>query len=168
MCCRVCCKVCCRVCSTVYSSVCCSVFCSVCCRVVPFVCCRVCCSVCSRECSSVCCSGVPGVLQCDLHCALRCVLHCVLQGCAICCRVVPCVAVERGRDHHHDDLTLQQRLPCVAAWCRVLQCNAYSPCTTCRVPSLPTHALLPLAVYPRPPLPRRQLYARFGLPCRGS
>ena len=52
-------------------------------------------------------------------------MRCVLQGCAICCRVVPCVAAERGRDHHHDDLTLRQRavvrcsvVPRAAACCR--------------------------------------------------
>jgi len=27
----------------------------------------------------------------------------------MCCRVLPCVAAECGRDHHHNDLTLQQR-----------------------------------------------------------
>jgi len=52
---------------------------------------------------------LQGLQQCDWHCVLRRVLHYVLQGCAICYKVVPCVAVERGRDHHHDDLTLQQR-----------------------------------------------------------
>jgi len=61
---------------------------------------------------------LQGVLQCVLTCVLRCVLQCVCH-CVIAvseagrvagwCLVVPCVAVERGRDHHHDDLTLQQR-----------------------------------------------------------
>ena len=59
-------------------------------------------------------------------------------------------------------------LQCVAAWCRVLQCAVYSPCTTCRVPGLPTHALLPLAVYPRPRLPGQQHHARFRLQCKDS
>ena len=55
--------------------------------------------------------------------------------------MVPCVAVKRGRDHHHDDLTLQQR---AAVCCNVVPrvaSAAYSPCTTCRVPSLPTNTL---------------------------
>jgi len=71
---------------------------------------------------------VQCVLQCDWHCVLRYVLRCVLQGCAICCRVVPCVVVERGRDHRHDDLTLQQR---GAACCSVLP-TAPAPCAVCR------------------------------------
>ena len=126
------------------------------------------------------CLGVVGCVSvCDAVrvtvCVAECVAGCVAVRLALCVaicvalcvaglchmlRVVPCVAVERGRDHHHDVLTLQQR---AAVCCSVLQCAAYSPCTTCRVPSLPAHALLPLAVYPRPPLPRRQRYARFGL-----
>ena len=112
-------------------------------------------AVCVAMCAAVRVAVCVAVLQCFTeHCR---VWQSVLQG------VMHCVLC--GRDHHHDVLTLQQR---AAVCCSVLQCAAYSPCTTCRVPSLPAHALLPLAVYPRPPLPRRQRYARFGLQCGGS
>jgi len=81
--CRVCCRVCCWVCCWVMSCVCCRMSCSACCRVCCSVCCRVVLFVCCGVCCRVCCS--------------------------VCCSVVQCAAVERGRDHHHDDLTLQQR-----------------------------------------------------------
>jgi len=76
-----------------------------------------------------------------------CYRVCCRVCCSMWCRVVPCVAVEHGRDEiimmiSHCNSVLQY----VAAWCRVLQCTAYSPCTTCHVLSLATHALLPLAV----------------------
>jgi len=118
------------------------------------VCCCVCCSVCCRVCCRVCCS-VTGTVCCVV--------------CCVVCRVVPYVAEwchvlqwSAGEIIIMMISHCNSVLPCVAAWCRVLQCAAYSPCTTCRVPSLPTHALLPLAVYPRLPLPRRQRHA----PCR--
>jgi len=85
------------------------------------------------------------VLQCDWHCVLRCVLHCVLQGCAICCRVVPCVAVERGRDHHHDDLTLQQP----AAVC----CSVVPRVAVCCLQPL-HHVPCAIAAHTRPPASR--------------
>jgi len=136
---------------------------------VPFVCCRVCCSVCSRECSSVCCSvccrvcySVTGTVCCNVCCI-------------VCCRVVPYVAEWcRVLQWSAGEIIIMMIshcnsvLQCVAARCRVLQCVAYSPCTTCREPTLPTHALLPLAVYPRPPLPRRERYALCRLQRRGS
>jgi len=102
-------------------------------RVFRSVYCSVCCSVCYR----VCCS-VTGTVCCD-------VLHCVLQGCAICCRVVPCVAVERGRDHHHDDLTLQQR----AAVC----CSMVPRVAVCCLQPL-HHVPCAVAADTRPPAPR--------------
>jgi len=45
------------------------------------------------------------VTVCDAVRGAVCAALCVAQWCS---RVLPCVAVERGRDHHHDDLTLQQ------------------------------------------------------------
>mmetsp|Transcript_34178 Transcript_34178/g.28858 ORF Transcript_34178/g.28858 Transcript_34178/m.28858 type:complete len:103 (-) Transcript_34178:59-367(-) len=91
-----------------------------------------------------------GVLQGDWHCVLRCVF------CIVCCRVVPyvaewCCVLQWSAGEiiimmiSHCNSVLQ----CGAGLCHVFQCAAYSPCTTCRVPSLPTHALLPLAVYQR-------------------
>ena len=117
--------------------------------------------VCVAVCCRVCCS-VTGTMCCDVFCI-------------VCCRVVPYVAewcrvLQRSAGEiiimmiSHCNSVLQ----CVAVCCHVVQCADYSPCTTCRAPSLPTHALLPLAVYPRPPLPRRQRHARFGLQSRGS
>ena len=126
-----------------------------------------------------CCSVVQNVLQCVLQgvlqrvsqggaiCVLQCVLQGVLQGALQC--VMPkvlCVAVERGRDHHHDDLILQPRAAvCCSVVPRVAVC-CLQPLH--HVPSLPAQALLPLAVYPRPPLPRRQWHAPPRLQCRGS
>ena len=48
------------------------------------------------------CSVLQNVLQCVLQGVLQGALQCVMPK-------VLCVAVERGRDHHHHDLTLQQR-----------------------------------------------------------
>ena len=113
---------CCRVCFGVRYSACYS------------VCCRVCCRVCSSATGTVCCT-----VCCD-----------------VCCRVVPYIAEWcRVLQWSAAEIIIMMishcnsLLQCVAAWCRVLQCAAYSPCTTCRVPSLPTHALLALAVYHR-------------------
>ena len=91
---------------------------------------------------------LQGVLQCDWHCVLHCALHCVLQGCAIWCRVVPCVAVERGRDHRHEDLTLHQRaamccsvVPRVAVCC--LQPLHHVPCAVAAGTRPPASRCLP-------------------------
>jgi len=75
---------------------------------------------------------------------------------------------EKNRTWEHHSVICVDKCVNIYAYFRVVQCAAYSPCTTCRVPSLLTHALLPLAVYPRPPLPRRQRHARDRLQPWGS
>jgi len=93
----------------------------VCCKVC--LCCKVCCGVCCRVC-------------CRVYCNL-------------CCRVVPCVAMEHGRDHHHDDLTLQQRaavcssvMPRGAVCC--LQPLHHVPCAVAADTRPPVSRCLPL------------------------
>ena len=62
-----------------------------------------CVTVFATVCVTVC--DAVRVAVCVAACGAVCAALCVAQWCS---RVLPCVAVECGRDHHHDDLTLQQ------------------------------------------------------------
>ena len=142
--------------------------------------CAICICTCVHRCSVLVCvllCFVMGVAECVAMCNAVCVADCVAGYVAVCSALCTAICVA-GWFHvlrrsageiiimmiSHCNSLLQ----CVAARCHMLHCTASSPCTTCRVQSLPTHALLPLAVYPRLPLPRRQRHARCRLQCRGS
>ena len=96
--------------------------------------------VCVAGCRSVCCS-----MCCKVCCSVCCSVYCNL-----CCRMVPCVAAERRRDHH---LALQQPdavccsvVPRVAVYCLqplhnvpcAVAADTRPPASRCLTPPAPT------------------------------
>ena len=75
-------------------------------------------------------------------CGAVCAVGCVARWCS---RVLPCVAAERGRDHHHDDLTLKQRA--------AVRCSVVLRVAVCRLQPL-HHVPCAVAADTRPPASR--------------